>query len=212
MDYNTSREFSSNPDLRKRRDLQGPIDDAFMGAFVCVRGTKEPWHAEQKEWSDWTLARFEREFDKWMRGKVPVIKDSDVPAIEIGKPGANDDLLARNLILFGDPGSNSVLKAIVDKLPIEWTKDGGLKVNGQTYDPKTHGVSLIYPNPLNPRRYVVINSGHTFHERDFKASNAWLFPRLGDIAVQKFSRNDDGSYKEETVWATNFNPGWRLPE
>ena len=212
MDYNTSREFSSNPDLRKRRDLQGPIDDAFMGAFVCVRGTKEPWHAEQKEWSDWTLARFEREFDKWMRGKVPVIKDSDVPAIELGKPGANDDLLARNLILFGDPGSNSVLKAIVDKLPIEWTKDGGLKVNGQTYDPKTHGVSLIYPNPLNPRRYVVINSGHTFHERDFKASNAWLFPRLGDIAVQKFSRNDDGSYKEETVWATNFNPGWRLPE
>jgi len=42
---------------------------------------------------------------------------------------------------------------------------------------------LIYPNPLNPRRYVVINSGHTFGDADFRGTNAWLYPRLGDYAV-----------------------------
>lgn len=202
MDYDSSRAFAGNPDLRKRHNLQGPIDDAFMEPFVCVKGTGKPWSEEQHAWAGWNLARFEKEFDKWMRGKVPVVDDKDVDEETIAK---------KNLILFGDPGSNGVLKKVLNKLPIEWT-EAGLQVNGESYDPKTHGVCLIYPNPLNPRRYVVVNSGHTIHEKDFMASNAWLFPKLGDVAVQKFSRNEDGSYKEETVWATNFNPGWRFPE
>jgi hypothetical protein len=42
---------------------------------------------------------------------------------------------------------------------------------------------IVYPNPLNPRRYVVINSGHTFGEDDFRGTNAWLYPRLGDYSV-----------------------------
>jgi len=29
----------------------------------------------------------------------------------------------------------------------------------------------------------VINSGHTFAEKDFRGTNAWLFPRLGDYSV-----------------------------
>jgi hypothetical protein len=36
---------------------------------------------------------------------------------------------------------------------------------------------------LNPKKYVVINSGHTFGEAEFKGTNALLFPRLGDYAV-----------------------------
>ncbi|MEZ6145503.1 MAG: hypothetical protein R3B91_08840 [Planctomycetaceae bacterium] len=70
---------------------------------------------------------------------------------------------------------------------------------------------MIYPNPLNPKRYVVVNSGHTMHENDFRSSNAWLFPRLGDIAVQRYERQADGSYQEETVWADLFDTAWNLP-
>ena len=69
---------------------------------------------------------------------------------------------------------------------------------------------MIYPNPLNPNRYVVINSGHTFHEPDFKNSNSWLFPRLGDIAVQAFSRNKAGGYDESIKWAGLFDSAWKL--
>lgn len=29
-------------------------------------------------------------------------------------------------------------------------------------------------------RAVVINSGHTFGEADFRGTNAWLYPRLGE--------------------------------
>ncbi len=200
LSYLESKNFPDNEDGRKRHNLQGPIDDAFMGPFVCVRGTGKPWSPENHDWANWTLARFEREFDKWLRGKVPVVDDTDV----------NEKLIAdKNLILFGDPGSNSVMKKVIEKLPVTWD-ESGFEVHGQRYSAKDHGLSLIFPNPLNQRRYVVINSGHTMHEKDFKASNSWLFPRLGDIAVQSFKKTDAG-YEEKIEWAEIFNSAWRLP-
>jgi dienelactone hydrolase len=200
LSYTTSLGFTKNPDHRKRHNLQGPIDDAFMLPFVCVRGTGTPWNGAQAAWADWTLDRFVAEFDKYMRGTVPVVDDSEL---------TNEMMHEKNVILFGDPGSNSALAKIVDHLPVRWTKSA-IEVNGQKYDPATHGVSLIYPNPLAPRKYVVLNSGHTFHATDFAKSNAWLFPRLGDIAVQKFEK-EDGAYKETIVWADFFNSSWKLP-
>ncbi|MCA9114709.1 MAG: prolyl oligopeptidase family serine peptidase, partial [Planctomycetaceae bacterium] len=115
MDYDSSRIFPDNLDLRKRNDLQGPIDDAFMQPFVCVKGTGTPWSEKHQQWADWTLARFDREFDKWMRGRILTVNDTDL---------TDEQIADRNLILFGDPGSNAVLKKIVDQLPVEWTKDG----------------------------------------------------------------------------------------
>lgn len=201
LDYDTSLDMPKNLDLHKRRNLQGPIDDAFMRPFICVRGTGAPWSAAQAGWADWTLKRFVAEFDRWLRGDVTVVDDTAV---------TDELLLHKNLILFGDPGSNAVLKKVLKQLPIQWTEKS-LTVAGREYDPATHGVALIYPNPLAPRNYIVINSGHTFHEKDFRASNAWLFPRLGDIAVQKFEKADDGGYQESTVWAGMFDSSWKLP-
>ena len=201
MGYADSKLFALNTDRHKRHNLQGPIDDAFMGPFVCVRGTGQPWSKEQAEWADWTLDRFAGEFDKWLRGRVPIVDDKDLDDATIE---------AKNLILFGDPGSNSVLAKILEELPIQWTKEA-IEVNGEKYDPATHGLSLIFPNPLNEERYVVINSGHTFHEKDFQASNAWLFPRLGDVAVQRFVKQPEGGYEETTLWAALFDTKWQLP-
>lgn len=195
-----AQEFLENRSLHKRHDLQGPIDDAFMESFVCVRGTGTPWAANHQAWADWTLTRFEQEFDKWMRAKAPVIKDDEV----------TDDLIRdSNLVLFGDPGSNKLLAKIVDRLPLEWEKDR-IRINGKEYSTADHGVCLIYPNPLNPKRYVVINSGHSVHEPDFKGTNALLFPKLGDVAVQKFEKTGNG-FTETTVWADSFDARWKFP-
>jgi hypothetical protein len=54
---------------------------------------------------------------------------------------------------------------------------------GQKFSAADHVPVLIYPNPLNPKRYIVINSGHTFGDAEFRGTNALLFPRLGDYAV-----------------------------
>ena len=200
LDYDESRGFGDNPEVHKRHGLQGPIDDAFMSSFVCVRGTGTPWNEDVGAWSQWTLDRFSGEFAQWMRGDVRMVDDVSL----------DDETIANHhLVLFGDPGSNAVLSRIVDRLPIQWTKDT-LRVGDQEWSAKDHAVSLIFPNPLNPAKYVVLNSGHTFHEQDFRASNAWLFPRLGDIAVQKIGRSPDGSFAEQTVHADLFDAAWRV--
>lgn len=199
LDYDDSVTFLENPEVHKRHNLQGPIDDAFMESFLCVRGTGQPWTPELQKYAEWSLSRFEREFDKWMRGRIRIKDDSAV---------TDEDIAQHHLILFGDPGSNSQMAAVLDKLPIRWTKEG-LEVRGQAYDPTTHAAALVFPNPLNPKKYVVINSGMTMHEENFKASNAWLFPKLGDIAVLKFGPAKNG-YTEETVWADFFNADWEL--
>lgn len=200
LDYDASIAFLSNPDRHKRPGLQGPIDDAFMEPFLCVRGTGTPWSAEHQAWSDWTLARFEREWDKWMRGKLPVVDDTELTPQQIE---------SKHLILFGDPGSNSVIAKVLEGLPVEWSANR-MQIAGQEYDPATHGVALIYPNPLEPERYVVLNSGMTMHTADFKASNANLYPRLGDAAVLRFARDANG-FSENVVRAEIFDGEWKLP-
>jgi dienelactone hydrolase len=201
LDYRASREYANNPAASKRHNLQGPIDDAFMRPFVCVRGTGTPWSAAHDDWSQWTLDRFAREYDKWLRAELPVLNDTQV----------SDELIeSHNLILFGDPGSNALLARVVDKLPILWTKSA-IEVNGKSYPPDGHGVPLVFPNPLNPHRYVVLNSGHTFHEAEFQASNAQLYPRLGDIAVIAFRRDDRQGFAESVLWSDVFDSRWELP-
>ena len=201
LDHQSSLKFLANSDRRKRKGLQGPIDDAFMDSFLCVRPTGMPWHEEHAAWAEWTLERFSREFDKWLRGQVPLVNDTQVTP---------EQMAEQNLILFGDPGSNAVLAKVIDQLPVKWTKTE-LVVAGQTYDPAAHAVVLIFPNPLAPHRYVVVNSGHTFHEAEFKASNATLYPRLGDMAVLKFERQANGRYVESVLQADVFDSSWELP-
>ena len=63
-----------------------------------------------------------------------------------------DDIANYNLILFGDPASNTQIAKILSKLPIQWTKEK-VSAGANTYAANTHLPALIYPNPANPRRY-----------------------------------------------------------
>lgn len=182
----------ANSGLRKMHGLQGPVDDAFMDAFLSIRPTGTAWNRVTDEWSAKTLETFGWNFAKWLRGDIRVKDDRAVSA---------GDIADHNLILFGDPGSNSIIARVIDKLPMRWTRSQ-VTIGAQTYSAADHIPVLIYPNPLNPRRYVVINSGHTFGEADFRGTNAWLYPRLGDYSVVKL----DG----EIVMSGFFDEFWRL--
>jgi dienelactone hydrolase len=178
--------------LRKVHALQGPVDDAFMDGFLCVRPTGSPWHAATAQWGAKALDVFRRDFAKWLRGDVRVTADRAVSA---------SDIADYNLILFGDPQSNSVIRQIAGRLPIRWSENE-IVVGARTFASADHIPVVIYPNPLNPKRYVVINSGHTFGDADFRGTNAWLYPRLGDYAVLAA----DGT----VVLSGFFDERWRL--
>ena len=184
---------SAGAGLRKIHGLQGPVDDAFMDAFLCVRPTGTPWNPVTQQWAAKTLDVFSSNFAKWLRGDVRAKDDRAVTA---------SDIADYNLILFGDPGSNSIIARALAKLPIQWTKTE-ITIGTQTFGAADHIPVLIFPNPLNPKRYVVINSGHTFGDEDLRGTNAWLYPRLGDYSVLK----PNG----EIEMSGFFDESWRLP-
>ncbi len=184
----------------KSTNLQGPIDDAFTGRFLCVRGSGTPWNDAVRQYVGADLDRFQFEWTNYFRGDLPVKDDVDVTP---------EDLVSHNLILFGDPGSNSILAQAMPGLPFQWSKDK-IAWNGKDYAAADHVPVLIYPSPFAVNRYVVVNSGHTFHAEDFKGTNALLYPRLGDYAVLKAGDKKD-PLAVEVEEAGLFDDFWHWP-
>jgi dienelactone hydrolase len=186
--------------LRKRHGLQGPIDDAFLDSFLCVRPTSRAANDIAGRYAEETLAVFIEDYSKYFRGQVRVKDDTAVTAADIAD---------HHLILFGDPESNQVLGRALPKLPIRWDARQ-LSLGGKTYDSASHTIAMIYPNPLDPRRYVVLNSGHSFRRNEMAATNAALFPRFGDYAVLRLRQPIGMPVESEIATAGYFDEDWKL--
>lgn len=183
--------------LRKKTGLQGPIDDAFMDSFLIVKPSEKSPHAKVNGWVD---AEMNRAIDQWRK------QFRGIPRVKIDKEVTEADINNHNLILWGLPASNSVLKKIVGKLPIRWT-DGKLHADDKSYDAETHAPILIYPNPLNPSKYIVLNSGHTFREESNR-SNARQTPKLPDWAIIDITTPPNSYHPGKVVDAGFFGEQW----
>ncbi len=191
---------SSNrePGLHKVHALQGPVDHAFMDSFVIVKPTGQASNPELVAWTNAEQTRAVAEWRKQFRGDAQVRNDSEI---------TDADIAASNLVLWGDPGSNKILARIADRLPVKWTSDG-IEFGGKKY-PKTHVPILIYPNPLNAAKYVVLNSGFTFREYDF-LNNARQTPKLPDWAIVDTTTPPGPRYPGKIVAAGFFNEAWAV--
>ncbi|HEY2882826.1 MAG TPA: prolyl oligopeptidase family serine peptidase [Pirellulales bacterium] len=190
---------SATAGLRKRPGLQGPIDDAFMDSFIMVRPTGKSSHAAVNQWTQAEMDRALREWRRQFRGDARVKDDTAITA---------DDIANANLVLWGDAESNAVIKRIADKLPIRTTGEN-IVVDRDKFTAADHVPALIYPNPLNPKKYVVLNSGVTFREADY-ASNAMQVPRLPDWAIIDIHRPPSTSAPGKISAAGFFGEQWEL--
>jgi len=166
---------------------QGPIDDAFMEAFLMVSPTGTPMN---EKIGAWTQAEMKHAADQWrkqFRGDALMKKDSEI---------TDDDIKNNNLILWGDPKSNAILAKIVEKLPLKEFGD-------------TTVTACIYPNPLNPKKYVVLNSSFTFREYDY-LNNARQVSKLPDYAVIDVSTPANSRWPGKIVRAGFFDEQWKL--
>ncbi len=166
----------ANAALVKRHNLQGPIDDAFMDSFVMVRPTGQSLNAAVGQWAKTELAEAAFHWRRYFRGEPRLKDDSAI---------TDDDIKNNHLVLWGDPVSNTLLGRIAAQLPIKWIGNQ-IKVGDKSYDATKHAPAFIFPNPLNPARYVVINSGFTFPQYA-AASNSQQTPKLPDWAILDLS-------------------------
>jgi dienelactone hydrolase len=184
--------------LRKAHGLQGPIDDAFMDSFVFVRPTGRPFSEALGTWEREQADYAIREWVHFFRGEPRVKNDTEVTAA---------DIAASHLVLFGDPASNAVYKRIAGRLPIAWRGDG-VAVGAEKF-PASHAPVFIYPNPLNPKKYVVINSGFTFHDQ---SNNDMQSPKLPDWAVVDITKPGN-NYRYLPLFVESqgfFDEAWKL--
>ncbi len=194
--------LSTGPDetlLAKKHGLSGPVDDAFMDAFTFVAPTGQPLNAKVGGWVKSEMDRAVFEWRRQFRGLAPVKNDTQVK---------DEDIAKSNLILWGDPSSNAVLAKIVAKLPITWTAEK-LVVNGKTYAAGDHAPIMVYPNPLNPQKYVVINSGFTYREYDY-LNNARQIAKLPDWAVVDLNTAPDTQNPGKVEDAGFFDEAWQF--
>ena len=184
--------------LAKRHDLQGPIDDAFMGPFVFVRPTGKSSRPLVDAWAKSEMELAVRRWKVNFRGEVTVVDDTAV----------TDDLMkAKHVVLWGDAESNQVIARLADRLPVKWA-EGKVTIGPVSREAATHAPILIYPNPQAPGRYVVLNSGYTFRQGS-DVTNALQTPKLPDFALVDVTVPPSAQWPGKVTDAGFFDEGWK---
>lgn len=187
--------------LRKRPGLQGPIDDAFCDRFVIVLPSRPAKHGRVQRWIDGEMEYLKRRWERLMRGKVNMVLDKDL---------TQEQIRTSHLICFGDFSSNRVLASVAASLPIDWSRES-IRMGEQTFDAANHAAVFCYPNPLNPSRYLVANSGMTFREFS-NNSNSRQIAMLPDWAIIDVTQVDRLIFPGGVVGEGFFNESWKIDD
>jgi predicted esterase len=135
--------------FEKQPGVSGPITDAYYGAMVHVYGSSNPAHVEALKKA---AEKGSRGWPLWLWNyRQLVVSDREVTEAMVRDS---------HLILYGASGDNQLLESIKDKLPIRVDTDA-VVIGTQRFSGKAVGVKYIYPNPLNPRRYVIVQAAVT---------------------------------------------------
>ena len=193
-------QLTSDLALRKRPGLQGPIDDAFCDRFLFVLPSRPARHGVVQRWIDQEIRYATKRWERLMRGNVRTVLDTELTETQIAE---------NHLICFGDYVGNRFLFSVVDHLPIKWTQPS-VEVGDQKFDASVHAPVFCIPNPRNPKRYLVVNSGMTFREFS-NVSNSRQIAMLPDWAVLDVSGKDNGIFAGEVAAEGFFNEHWQLP-
>lgn len=130
--------------LIKKHGLSGPIQDAFMDHPVLMVHGKETTTKTLDDIVNHLVSTGDG--SGFLRTGFERKPDNDV---------SEKDLAEKNLILVGTPKQNRLLAKIADKLPVTFLDDG-VKIAGKEYRGARIGLTMVYPNPLNPERYVLL--------------------------------------------------------
>jgi len=177
--------------LWKTSRLCGPIREAYAGPFILVYGGETDTETYRH------MLRAAAHWVGYAQG-VPYILHADRVTPQLAEH--------YNLILFGTPEENPILAGIAPKLPIKLV-NGRYEVGGRSYDASKYGLSMIYPNPQAPGRYVLVNWGRPWG-KNLASNHRYDMPP--DFIVFTDETLEDGTDSNRWVCAGFFDQGWRL--
>jgi hypothetical protein len=167
--------------MTKTAGLEGPVSQAFAEPFVLVQAT-----GGSRQEQD-VSKRLADQIEKGWRDNYYV----SCPRKTEGEV-TPEDIAAANLVVAGGPNVNATIKRLFGSLPFGLDADG-LNVGDMRIENGRALLSAIYPNPLNPRHYVVL-----------VASNS---PDAAELPAPELARS--GSY-DVAVWGFEADKGIQL--
>ncbi len=189
-----------NPPLQKTPKIYGKISDAFNKPFLFVVGTQGA-DAKSNSLNKAAKRAAERLAREWMmraEGIAEIKRDVDL---------TQTDIESRNLILFGNAATNSIIAQINDRLPLRFSGVGFIagnkKITGEDL-----GMVLIAPNPLQTNRYAVIVGGTTANS--FETAARLNFNELPDFVI--FDNRTLAGAKVDFLGGGFFNKFWKLDD
>ena len=193
----------TGPAIHKVHGLSGPLSDVYYEPFLIVTPPKDATDPGA------VAARKEAEaiLTKGLRGLrfygVKIKSEQEVTV---------DDAEKHHLILVGVPKSSKLLQLIQSRLPVRI--EGNAVIAGDhRFEGDDVGFRLIYPNPLNPRRYIVVCAGVTQDGLEGLGSiptpNWGWSSRVTEPDVLIIDRRTRGPYKRYLA-AFTFNNDWKL--
>lgn len=168
--------------------MHGPVVDVFTDYYVVV------WNGDENN----------SELAKHLAGSGPCFTDVNLPT---------DFIDTHNIVFVGKLHLSKHFIRAAGKFPVT-IEDGKLKTDSEAYK-GDFGVILIYPNPLNSKKYIAVFSGTSD-----KAMNmldiAWeqiKSNKTADIAIYQVDENNKlkwlSSEKFDTVWG--WHKSWNMP-
>ncbi len=193
--------FPVEQEREKRPGLSGPITDAYYDRMVHVFGTQDAESTDElrraaergaRGWPLWA----------WDLGQE-VIPDSEC---------TEEIMRDAHVVLYGNARENEVLARVAGALPIQIEEDA-VVVGNQRFEGEA-GVRFVYPNPLAPERYVIVQaatspglvrSGNRLPEfsPDFVVYNARML---------RGQQRRISSRRQPALLQGHFDDQWRLPE
>jgi len=133
--------------FEKKPMVSGPITDAYFGSMVHVYGTLK---ADDTEGLKTAAKRGAQGWPLWLWNvEQRVVSDTEVTP---------EMMQSNHLVLYATPDSHRLLKDMHAKLPIKLSTDG-VQLNARTIHGKDLGMRYIFPNPVAPQRYVIVQAG-----------------------------------------------------
>ena len=189
--------------LHKSPRLPGSAADFTVTPFAVVIGTvsKDP---DMVSMCRTKADAFINSWRDWQKQEPRVFHDTEIK---------DPDLAKYSLLLIGGPEANRVTAQLANRLPLQIAAKR-ITIHGKTFPLKDAAVQMIYPNPLNPERYVLVAAGTSADGMFFADPNPqtlqhWDF-MITDGRIP--ARMQSASSLQTRVVSGTFDHNWRFSD
>ena len=159
---------------------------AFADQFIVVGGTVGS--SEEKRIQNREIEKFKKLWKTNYYGEFRYKNDIDI---------TKSDIRNSHLILIGNQNTNLLLKRIIKKIPLSIRSDK-ITIGRKVYEGDKINFHMIYPNPLNSNKYIVIVSTNNYQYYNFGnmdlSTSGWYDFGIWNIDQNSFVLQDAGYY------------------